>query len=345
MPAQPESDLPEIPLVDLGAGHALALLEAARPCAEALLEAARARYPALAVKFCDRISRRWLEQRSNPYLDELDAVARGLDAPGVYFLNVNHEWGCTSAVGPVPGGGGTRLIRVLDWPFDGLGANLVAARIAGPAGPWLNLTWPGFVGCVQGLAPGRFAAAFHQAPMRRRTPVMPLDWALNRAGVWRGTGLPPAHLLRRVFETCADYAEARAALVEAPLALPAIFLLSGPGPGEGCVIERLENRAAVRERPAAAANHWTSLEPRASPRGAESHARQAMMADRQAAARTDFAWLQAPVLNQTTRLVMIAEPASGRLAAQGFEAFGPATRILVVAGADAGLQCAGKPRE
>ncbi len=40
--------------------------------------------------------------------------------------------------------------------------------------------------------------------MRRRTPVMPLDWALNRGRVWRAAGLPPAHLLRHAFETCAD---------------------------------------------------------------------------------------------------------------------------------------------
>jgi hypothetical protein len=333
---QSERHLPEIPVVGLGTGHALALLEAEGARAEALLDAARGRYPALAVRLGDRISRRWLEKCGNPYLDEVHAVARRLASPGAYFLNVNHEWGCTSAVGPVRDGIGTRLIRVLDWTFDGLGVNLVAARIAGPAGPWINLTWPGFVGCVQGLAPGRFAAAFHQAPMRRRTPVMPLDWVLNRAGVWRGIGLPPAHLLRRAFETCGDYAAARTLLVEAPLALPTIFVLSGPGPGEGCVIERLEDRATVREQPAAAANHWMSQALRAAPRGQDSHARQAMMADRQASAGIDFAWLRAPVLNQTTRLVMIAEPARGRLVARGYEADGPATGVLALEAASAG---------
>jgi hypothetical protein len=328
--------LPEIPVVELGAGHALALLEAERVRAEALLAGARARYPAVAVRLGDRLSRRWLEKGANPYLHEVRGVAERLGVPGAYFLNVNHEWGCTSAVGPAPEGPGSRLIRVLDWPFDGLGAHLVAARIAGPAGPWLNLTWPGFVGCVQGLAPGRFAAAFHQAPMRRRTPVMPLDWALNRAAVWRGAGLPPAHLLRRAFETCADYDSAKALLAEAPLALPTIFLLSGPGPGQGCVIERLEDRAQVRAQPAAAANHWTVLEHRAAARGEQSRARQAMMAARQARAGADFAWLEAPVLNETTRLVMIAEPANGRLVARGFEAQGPATRTLAVDAADTG---------
>ena len=336
MPTHGERDLPEIPVVELGAGYALALLEAERRRAEALLDLAKAGYPAIAVRLGDRVSRRWLEKHANPYLDEVHAVARSLGTPGAYFLNVNHEWGCTSAVGPAPDGGGNRLIRVLDWRFDGLGANLVAARIAGPAGPWINLTWPGFVGCVQGLAPGRFAAAFHQAPMRRRTPVMPLDWALNRGRVWRTAGLPPAHLLRRAFETCADYGSAKALLAETPLAVPAIFLLSGPGPGQGCVIERLERQAFVRAQPAAAANHWTAPGfGGGAPRGQESHARQDLMAARQADAGTDFAWLRAPLLNPTTRLVMIAEPASGRLVARGYEAGGPATRTLAVSGSKA----------
>ena len=59
------------------------------------------------------------------------------------------------------------------------------------------------------------------------------------------------------------------------------------------------------------------------------------MAARQADAGTDFAWLRAPLLNPTTRLVMIAEPASGRLVARGYEAGGPATQTLAVGGSDA----------
>ena len=59
------------------------------------------------------------------------------------------------------------------------------------------------------------------------------------------------------------------------------------------------------------------------------------MAAGQADAGTDFAWLQAPLLNQTTRLVMSAEPASGRLVARGYEADGPATRFLAVGGSEA----------
>ena len=67
-------------MVDLGAGYALALLEAERRRAEALLDLASARYPAFAVRLGDRFSRRWLEKHANPYLDEVHAVARSLGA-------------------------------------------------------------------------------------------------------------------------------------------------------------------------------------------------------------------------------------------------------------------------
>ena len=75
MPAHGDRDLPEIPVVDLGAGFALALLAAEGARAEALLDLASARYPAFAVGLGDRFSRRWLEKHANPYLDEVHAVA------------------------------------------------------------------------------------------------------------------------------------------------------------------------------------------------------------------------------------------------------------------------------
>ena len=212
--------------------------------------------------------------------------------------------------------------------MEGLGANILAVRRAGAAGPWIDLTWPGFVGSIQGLAPGRFAAALNQAPQRRYAGVMVLDWAAGRLALWRRGGLPPAHLLRRVFEQARDYAEARALLAETPLALPTIFLLSGTAPEAGCIIERLEDQAFIREAPAAAANHWLQADERAQPRGQVSAERCRLMGERQSGAGADFAWLVPPILNPTTRLAMIAEPASGRLLAQGFEPAGPATDVL-----------------
>jgi hypothetical protein len=321
------ADLPEIPLIDVGAAGAGALLAAAPARARALLASAGRKYTPPAVRIGDAISRRWLDRHGNPYLAEIDAIAATMGEPGAHFLNVSYEWGCTGGVTPAPGGG-CRLVRVLDWPFDGLGVNLVAARQAGPAGSWLNLTWPGFVGCIQGLAPGRFAAALNQAPMARPTRLLPLDWAIGRGRVWHRGGLPPAHLLRQVFETCTDYKAAKAMLCGAPLALPAIFLLAGPEAGQGCVIERQETRAAVLEQPASAANHWQTAGWNGRPRGEDSRGRRRILAARLAGAGPDLDWLAPPVLNETTRLALVAEPASGRLTARGFEATGPATAPL-----------------
>lgn len=320
-------DLPEIPLIDVGADDACAVLNAEPARARALLASAARSYTRPAVRLGDAISRRWLDRHDNPHLAEIDAIAASVGVPGAHFLNVSYEWGCTGGVTPAPGGG-CRLVRVLDWPFDGLGVNLVAARHTGPAGPWINLTWPGFVGCIQGLAPGRFAAALNQAPMARPTRLMPLDWAIGRSRVWRRGGLPPAHLLRRVFETCTDYRAAKAMLCGTPLALPTIFLLAGPEAGQGCVIERQETRAAVFEQPAVAANHWQTAGWSGRPRGGDSQGRRRILAARLAGAGPELDWLAPPVLNETTRLALVAEPASGRLTARGFEATGPATAPL-----------------
>ena len=326
--------LPAIPLLDLGDGGPLALLKQEKPRAEALLAIGRRRYPAAAVRAGEALSRRWLARADNPYREEIAAVAAAMGTPGAAFLNINYEWGCTTALREMP-----RFLRVLDWPFDGLGANLVAARFAAPAGPWINLTWPGFVGVVQGVAPGRFAACFNQAPLAPRSGWFPLDWALERAAVWRRRALPPAHLLRLAFDTCADYAAARRLLAETPIALPAIFALCGARPGEGCVIERLTDKAWIREAPSVATNHWQTAPDGGFARGIDSQARAHLMRERLAAggpeADWDFGWLEAPILNATTRLALVAEPGSGRLAVVGIEREAPATALLTLEGVPA----------
>ena len=333
------ASLPAIPVIELGRGGPVALLEATRGRAEALLGTAQKRYPPFAIRFGDRLSRRWLGKAGNPYLGEITEIAHHLGAPGAFFLNVSYEWGCTTAVVPNPSGG-NRLLRILDWPFDGLGAQVVAARFEAEAGPWINLTWPGFVGVVQAMAPGRFAACFNQAPLRHRTGAFAADWTLERVAVWRKRALPPAHLLRLAFETCPDYAAAKRLLTETPLALPAIFLLSGTQPDEGCVIERLERRAFVLESPHAAANHWQTPGLRGRNRGTESEHRCRLMSGRMATAADDLAWLTAPILNPTTRLALVAEAGSGSLTAVGIENEAPATATLRLEGTKTDLRAA-----
>ena len=126
--------LAEIASPDLGDAGPLALLEAELARALTLLETGRARFPGAIVALADRLSHRWLEQSDNPYLNEIRAVDAALPTAGAFYLNVNLEWGCTTAVAQSDDGA-PRFLRALDWPFDGLGQHLVAARFEAEAGP------------------------------------------------------------------------------------------------------------------------------------------------------------------------------------------------------------------
>ena len=322
-------DLREIPLVDVGADWPLAALDAELGRAHALLDEGSGRVPAFALRLADSISRRWLARWHEPYLREIDRIAARINRPGAHFLNVSYEWGCTSSACSPTDGAPPLLSRVLDWPERGLGRHVIAARIHGATGRWVSLTWPGYTGVLQAVAPGRFAAALNQAPMDRPMGLYPLDWLVNRARVWRQPHLIAAHLLRRVFEQAADFATAKAMLVATPIALPAIYTLAGVRPGEACVIERMPEAAHVIEGPAAAAaNAWQAANWSGRPRGADNRQRQRMMQTARPEIDPTFPWLQRPVLNEWTRLVFVAEAASGAFVAQGLEAEGPATRAL-----------------
>ncbi len=160
--------LPAIPVVETGANFPLETLTAHKARADALLDIASRRYPLRALRALDRVSRAWLARWNNAHLDEIDAIAKILDRPGAYFFSVNYEWGCTCRVAPSPDRTSARLTRVLDWLTPGLGSNLVAARVSdAAAGPFALLTWPGYTGVLQVMAPGRFSAALNQAPMRK----------------------------------------------------------------------------------------------------------------------------------------------------------------------------------
>ena len=94
------------------------------------------------------------------------------------------------------------------------------------------------------------------------------------------------------------------------------------------MIERLEDRAAVREGPASAANHWVAFSEPGRPRGVESEERLSMMDRIRDRVRDDFAWVAPPILNPTTRVSVIAAAASETLLVQGWEAESPATDVF-----------------
>lgn len=314
-------DLPPIPQIETSSGGAAELARAFPDHLRLLLRSLRRRYTGLGLAIADRMSRRWLEDHANPYLDEIHTIDAGAPGAGIYRFNLGCQTAGTSAAVPAKAGG-FRLVRVLDCPLAGAGSGLILARQRGPAGSFLNLTWPGFTGVMTGLAEGRFAAAINQPPP---------DGLLSRLRRWRRGGLPPAHLLRLVFETAPDYDTARRMLIETRLASPAFFTLVGPGPSEGCIIERTPFDAAVRPAPSAVASHWVSM-PHPGKPDKDSHSRQQAMERLLRHPPNHFHWLAPPVLNKNTRLVMLAEPSTGFLRVQGYEKQGPATRPLTLEG-------------
>lgn len=311
----PDADLPEIPLIDCDEGGAGRLFDLSAAGARRLAAVARRSYTAPAVALLDWRSRQWLARNDTPYLPEIEHIAQRLPGAGLHALNISYEWACTSAaVGPV-------VMRALDWPMEGLGREIVVSRHRSPAGSWLNVTWPGYVGVLTALAPGRFAAALNQAPLRHRSYVLPVDWLLDRLRVRRSQALPPSHLLRLVFETCGTYRQAIEVLRDTPIALPAMFAISGAN-GEACIIERQEERAVVLDGDGVMANHWCNSQwRRGRPRGVDSHGRWHSL--RAAVGQNNlgqgFSWLRPPVLNHLTRVAAVMNAASGALSVIGLE--------------------------
>jgi hypothetical protein len=319
--------LVRIPLIELGWEGPVSLLRRDPARAAALIASARRTFGALPFALADRLSRSWLARSDNPFRREIEVIAHELGT-GASLLNLSYEWGCTTGAFAAPDGR-PRLVRVLDWPLDGLGANVVVARRMAPAGPLVDITWPGATGVVTAMAPGRFAVAMNQAPRTRHGLGFVGDWLVNRVALLaRSRDIPPMHLLRRVCESAESFAHARAVLAVSPIAIPALFILAGTQPGECCVIERRQHDARVHDQvPAIAANAWLSDWPGAG-RGDSNAARIATLAACGTAAGEDFAWLQPPVLNWQTRLAVVASAATGEVAVLGIEGERPATEVF-----------------
>jgi hypothetical protein len=214
--------------------------------------------PAL-LRWGDVYAARCLRSAGNPYLAEIDEIARLLAQPGAHALNFSFEMGCTTACRAPDGEAAMQLYRALDWPFR-LGGDVVVARHATQAGPYYNITWPGYLGVLTAMAPRRFAAAINQPPMSytfdRFGLGLPIDWLVNRWRIRRMTALPPVHLLRQAFEQCTSYAQAKEILATTPICIPVIYTLTGTTSDEGCIIERREHDAVLHEGPVCVANHW-----------------------------------------------------------------------------------------
>lgn len=330
-----------IPFVYLRGKTPVDLLRAYPDGARTLVIAARKSYGAwsnmvsgLLLPLIDKKSHAWLIRTNNPFLHEIETFDSILGVRGIFSLNLSYEWGCTS--GAYCNEESISMMRVLDWPFPKLGKHVLVVLQDGKAGDFYNVTWPGISGVFNAMAPDRFCAALNLAPMRRHGRGLVFDWMKNRSLASRQTGIPPAHLLRQVFEQAENYASAKEMLMKTPLAVPAIFTLTGLNAGEGCIIERLENTAQVREiaadRQVVASNQFqTSLAKGMPPRpffNSEGRWQQGCALQGHEIMQENFSWLRTPMLNQFTRLCMVADASSGRLTVQGYEGITAATELF-----------------
>jgi hypothetical protein len=178
------------------------------------------------------------------------------------------------------------------------------------------------------MAPGRFAASINQAPMKRRTPLLlaRLRPQSVESPCAAATGLPPEHLLRQAFETCATFEQAHRLLRPRPVARPVLFLLVGCVPGERVIIERDGDRVRSYRDDTTIANDWQEARPGWRPRccGAgtpveNNRRRRAALAAFAGRDAADFGWVAGPVLNDCTRLSVELLPATGRLVVAGWE--------------------------
>lgn len=332
-----------LPFIDLRGKTPVDLLRRYPDVARELIGSARRSYGTLAQLasypafiLADRMARRWLERNRNPYWHEIESFADIVESKGLIALNLSYEFGCTTGAWRTDDS--VSMLRVLDWPVARLGKLAMVVLQSSKAGDFYNITWPGTSGVFTGVAPGRFSAAINQAPSRRHNCGLVGDWLINCLHMRKGGGLPPAHLLRQVFEKAVSYAEAKILLMDTPLAVPAIFTLAGLQPGEGCIIERLEHTGKVIELSAGqavtCANHFQSELSQTGlgfrPREIDSAGRfkQSVSIGGHDLANDDFRFLQAPIINANTRLGVIANAASGRLMAQAYEGSIPVTSVF-----------------
>jgi hypothetical protein len=338
-PILSSTSLPAIPVVDVRDGGTLRHARESSGQARGLRDACVAWFPAAArplLPVLDGIARRWLTRSQSPYVEEVRAIAATLGFPGIWFLNGSYQWSCTALARDEDGA--PWLARTLDWPFPGLGRFVELVRMQGPAGEFINVTWPGYVGVLTALAPGRFAAAINQGPMRRRSHGRALrlyDLAANAVVTLRHVrAIPPDQLLRRVFEEARDYAEAKRMLETTPVARPVIYTLAGCRADERCVIERTEEGYNTRIDNHGAANDWLESTPLWEGRINASKVltcsfeeaaqfsrarREGLALWRGSFARDSFAWVAPPVLNPYTRIAVEMNPARGIIRAVGYE--------------------------
>ncbi|GEJ56175.1 hypothetical protein AMYX_09160 [Anaeromyxobacter diazotrophicus] len=191
-------------------------------------------------------------RRHGAELDRVAALA-GRAPAEVLLANLAYEHGCSTFLRDGPGG--PLHARNLDWPFPGglLRRHGCVLRVHGaPAGGYAVVGWPGLLGALTAVAPGRFTVSVNYVRHRRGG----LARLLARAA---GGALPVAWAVREALERSGSFADAVERLRAAPLLAPALLALAGPRRGEAVVVERTPRGGALRrleEGALSVANHY-----------------------------------------------------------------------------------------
>lgn len=241
------------------------------------------------LKRLDKLARRWLYRKHTPYKQEVFETARRIKQPGVFAFNMCPRMGCTTAITQQ----GT-MLRTLDFPTEGLGKYIQQQTYSSTKGDYMALGWQGFSGVCTGLAKGRFAIAYSEAPFES-------NWWNDHVKIPLSTAWPAMWLIRHAFETCETYDEAKYLLCTEKLATPAIFTLLSAS-GRGCIIERTETNHYVHsDGLMVSSNHWNNSRFTGIPNASEPASTQRYEALKQALQQghgIDFKWCLSPVLEK-----------------------------------------------
>ena len=168
---------------------------------------------------------------------EVDAIAAltGVPAEAGLLVNLSYDvtkvlWGCTAFAVDTPDG--PLHARNLDWWTENglLSQKTLLINYRRGDRSCRVVGWPGFLGALSGLAPGRFAVTLNAVLSDEPAQMAP----------------PITFLLRSVLTTAATYQDAVAMLTDAPIATDCLLLVTGTQPGEMAIIERTPTRAALR---------------------------------------------------------------------------------------------------
>lgn len=169
---------------------------------------------------------------------ELKAIGELIGVPtshvalgNLYYDAIKVVLGCTAFALDSPNG--PIHARNLDWMSrEGtLEKHSVLIRyLRGGAERFTTVAWPGYIGALSGVAPGRFSVTLNA--------VLSDDSAVMAP--------PVSLLLRQVLADCEDYESAVSILADTEIPCDCLLLLVGVHEGEFVVIERTPSRAALR---------------------------------------------------------------------------------------------------